>query len=186
MNIHVVSVGLFTRSNVSKIILVKNTIFTFFFFCYKNWYCLSKTIAEREALDFASKTGLDLVTVCPTLVIGPMLQSTINASSLVLINLLEGKREFCFFFHCKASKTNVWSRKTSTDKVLRYKIYGQLCFLDEMLIDITYITSIYNLIDNMTKLSHKEQNYGKMSLCSSMSILVRTIASLFFFYTLFL
>ncbi|XP_078178274.1 cinnamoyl-CoA reductase 1-like [Carex rostrata] len=59
----------------------------------ENWYCLSKTIAEREALDFASKTALDVVTVCPTLIIGPMLQSTINASSLVLINLIKGTRE---------------------------------------------------------------------------------------------
>jgi hypothetical protein len=96
VNSHVLNVGLFTRSNVSKIFFVKNTVFTFFFFfCYQNWYCLSKTIAEREALDFASNTGLDLVTVCPTLVIGPMLQSTINASSSVLINLLKGKG---FFF----------------------------------------------------------------------------------------
>ncbi|KAJ4810731.1 hypothetical protein LUZ62_023297 [Rhynchospora pubera] len=60
----------------------------------ENWYHLSKTVAEREALDFASKNALDLVTVCPTLIVGPMLQSTINASSLVLINLLKGKGYF--------------------------------------------------------------------------------------------
>ncbi|KAJ1703413.1 hypothetical protein LUZ63_003192 [Rhynchospora breviuscula] len=59
----------------------------------ENWYHLSKTVAEREALDFASKNALDVVTVCPTLIVGPMLQSTINASSLVLINLLKGIRE---------------------------------------------------------------------------------------------
>ncbi|KAJ3707884.1 hypothetical protein LUZ61_011589 [Rhynchospora tenuis] len=59
----------------------------------KNWYCLSKTVAERQALDFASKNGLDVVTVCPSLIFGPMLQSTINASNLVLINLVKGTRE---------------------------------------------------------------------------------------------
>ncbi|KAJ1703415.1 hypothetical protein LUZ63_003194 [Rhynchospora breviuscula] len=59
----------------------------------ENWYCLSKTVAEREALNFASTNALDLVTVCPGLILGPMLQSTINASSLVLINLLKGTRE---------------------------------------------------------------------------------------------
>ncbi|KAJ4718840.1 Cinnamoyl-CoA reductase family protein [Melia azedarach] len=53
-----------------------------------NWYCLSKTEAESEALEFAKKTGLDVVTVCPTLVLGPLLQSKVNASSLVLIKLL--------------------------------------------------------------------------------------------------
>ncbi|KAL5707290.1 hypothetical protein ACHQM5_025354 [Ranunculus cassubicifolius] len=55
----------------------------------KNWYCLSKTIAESEAFEYAKKTGLDIVTVCPCLVIGPLLQSTANASSLVLINMLK-------------------------------------------------------------------------------------------------
>ncbi|PPR94922.1 hypothetical protein GOBAR_AA25754 [Gossypium barbadense] len=55
----------------------------------KNWYCLSKTEAESEAFEFAKKSGLDVVTVCPTLILGPLLQSTINASSKVLINLLK-------------------------------------------------------------------------------------------------
>ena len=54
------------------------------------WYCLSKTVAEREALSYARKTGLDVVTVCPPLVLGPLLQPALNTSSLVLINLLKG------------------------------------------------------------------------------------------------
>ncbi|XP_062028275.1 cinnamoyl-CoA reductase 1-like isoform X2 [Rosa rugosa] len=58
----------------------------------ENWYCLSKTEAESEALQFAKTTGIDLVTVCPTLILGPILQSTVNASTLVLIKLFkEGK-----------------------------------------------------------------------------------------------
>ncbi|KAK9270387.1 hypothetical protein L1049_025966 [Liquidambar formosana] len=55
----------------------------------KNWYCLSKTEAESEALEYAKRSGLDVVTVCPTLIFGPILQSTVNASSLVLIKLLK-------------------------------------------------------------------------------------------------
>ncbi|XAR61502.1 Cinnamoyl-CoA reductase [Bertholletia excelsa] len=54
-----------------------------------NWYCLSKTEAEIEARDFAKRTGLDVVAVCPALVLGPLLQSTVNASSLVLPKLLK-------------------------------------------------------------------------------------------------
>ncbi|XP_062025472.1 cinnamoyl-CoA reductase 1-like [Rosa rugosa] len=58
----------------------------------ENWYCLSKTEAESEALQFAKTTGIDLVTVCPTLIIGPILQSTVNASTFIFIKLLkEGK-----------------------------------------------------------------------------------------------
>lgn len=53
-----------------------------------NWYCLSKTEAESEALEFAKRTGLDVVTVCPHLILGPLLQPTVNSSSLVLIKLL--------------------------------------------------------------------------------------------------
>ncbi|XP_024039795.1 cinnamoyl-CoA reductase 2 isoform X2 [Citrus clementina] len=55
-----------------------------------NWYCLSKTEAESEALEFAKRTGLDVVTVCPNLIWGPLLQSNVNSSSLVLIKRLKG------------------------------------------------------------------------------------------------
>ncbi|XP_048543777.1 cinnamoyl-CoA reductase 1-like [Triticum urartu] len=57
------------------------------------WYALSKTLAEREALAYAEKTGLDVVTVCPPLVLGPLLQRVANTSSLVLVNLLKGDRD---------------------------------------------------------------------------------------------
>lgn len=62
----------------------------YFHFFLQNWYCLSKTEAESEAMEFAKRTGLDVVAVCPTLVLGPILQSNVNASSLVLIKLLKG------------------------------------------------------------------------------------------------
>ncbi|KAI3991940.1 hypothetical protein MKX01_012885 [Papaver californicum] len=55
----------------------------------EDWYCISKTVAESEAWEYAKKNGLDFVTVCPSLIIGPMLQSTMNASSLFLIKLLK-------------------------------------------------------------------------------------------------
>ncbi|XP_020239132.1 cinnamoyl-CoA reductase 2 [Cajanus cajan] len=57
----------------------------------KNWYCFSKTEAEEHALEFGKRSGLDVVRICPTLVLGPILQSTtVNASSLVLLKLLKG------------------------------------------------------------------------------------------------
>uniref|UniRef100_A0A453SHZ3 NAD-dependent epimerase/dehydratase domain-containing protein n=3 Tax=Aegilops tauschii TaxID=37682 RepID=A0A453SHZ3_AEGTS len=55
----------------------------------ESWYCLSKTLAEREAWAYAEKTGLDVVTVCPPLVFGPLLQPTVNTSSLFLIRYLK-------------------------------------------------------------------------------------------------
>uniref|UniRef100_A0A0E0LDM5 NAD-dependent epimerase/dehydratase domain-containing protein n=1 Tax=Oryza punctata TaxID=4537 RepID=A0A0E0LDM5_ORYPU len=63
--------------------------------CRKNqdWYYLSKTVAEREAFAYAAKTGLDIVTICPSLVIGPLMQSTVNSSSKILINYFKGDRD---------------------------------------------------------------------------------------------
>ncbi|KAK4853558.1 hypothetical protein QYF36_010829 [Acer negundo] len=55
----------------------------------KKWYCLSKTEAESEALEYGKKNGLDFVIVCPSHILGPLLQSTVNASSSFLIKLLK-------------------------------------------------------------------------------------------------
>ncbi|KAJ0538032.1 putative cinnamoyl-CoA reductase [Helianthus annuus] len=58
------------------------------------WYCLSKTKAESEAWEFSKKNGIDFLSVCPTHIFGPMLQKTVNFSSLVLIkHLKEGYEE---------------------------------------------------------------------------------------------
>ncbi|CAI0628531.1 unnamed protein product, partial [Linum tenue] len=58
----------------------------------ENWYYLSKTEAEIKALEYAKANGLDVISVCPNLIIGPLLQSTVNASTMVLTKLLkEGK-----------------------------------------------------------------------------------------------
>ncbi|XP_062179039.1 cinnamoyl-CoA reductase 1-like [Phragmites australis] len=59
----------------------------------ENWYCLSKTLAELEAFDYAKRSGLDVVSLCPSLVIGPLLQPTLNASSSVIVDCFKGDRE---------------------------------------------------------------------------------------------
>ncbi|KAJ0988113.1 hypothetical protein J5N97_006469 [Dioscorea zingiberensis] len=59
----------------------------------ENWYCLSKTLAEAEALEYSKEHNLDVVTLCPSTVLGPLLQPTVNSSSLFLINILKGLRQ---------------------------------------------------------------------------------------------
>uniref|UniRef100_A0A7N0VG55 NAD-dependent epimerase/dehydratase domain-containing protein n=1 Tax=Kalanchoe fedtschenkoi TaxID=63787 RepID=A0A7N0VG55_KALFE len=54
------------------------------------WYALSKTEAELKAVEYGETSGLDVVTVCPTLVFGPILQPAMNSSSSILLNLLKG------------------------------------------------------------------------------------------------
>ncbi|MCO5600271.1 hypothetical protein L7F22_054381 [Adiantum nelumboides] len=58
-----------------------------------HWYMLGKTLGEKAAWDYSQKNGLNLVVICPTLVLGPLLQSAPNASSLVVLKLLNGSSD---------------------------------------------------------------------------------------------
>ncbi|CAI9113882.1 OLC1v1014577C1 [Oldenlandia corymbosa var. corymbosa] len=56
----------------------------------KNWYCYGKTVAEQEAVKEAELKGVDLVVINPVLVLGPLLQPTVNASVLHILKYLTG------------------------------------------------------------------------------------------------
>ncbi|CAN6201085.1 unnamed protein product [Urochloa humidicola] len=59
----------------------------------QNWYCLSKTRAERAALAYGEESGpaMDVVTVCPPLVLGPLLQPTVNTTTTRFVAYLTGE-----------------------------------------------------------------------------------------------
>ncbi|KAK3133699.1 hypothetical protein QOZ80_6AG0539870 [Eleusine coracana subsp. coracana] len=61
-------------------------------FCKKtgDWYSVAKIMAEQMALEYADKIGLNVVTLCPPLVFGPLLQPTVNTSSKFLIYIVKG------------------------------------------------------------------------------------------------
>uniref|UniRef100_A0ACD5Y830 Uncharacterized protein n=1 Tax=Avena sativa TaxID=4498 RepID=A0ACD5Y830_AVESA len=61
-------------------------------FCRNNedWYSVSKITAEKAAIEYGRQTGLDVVTLNPAVVFGPLLQPTVNASSQFLIYFLKG------------------------------------------------------------------------------------------------
>ncbi|XP_027113830.1 cinnamoyl-CoA reductase 1-like isoform X1 [Coffea eugenioides] len=65
-------------------------------YCEKNelWYMLSKTLAENAAWKFAKEHGIDMVAINPALVIGPLLQPTINQSVELILNLVTGAQSF--------------------------------------------------------------------------------------------
>ncbi|GER51891.1 NAD(P)-binding Rossmann-fold superfamily protein [Striga asiatica] len=66
-------------------------------FCIEkeDYYALGKTLAEKAAWKFAEENGLDLVTLHPGYVIGPLLQPILNFSSEALLDLIrEGKQLF--------------------------------------------------------------------------------------------
>ncbi|CAN0908138.1 Cinnamoyl-CoA reductase 1 [Linum grandiflorum] len=56
----------------------------------KNWYCYGKTAAEQRAWKVAKEKGVDLVVVNPVVVVGPLLQPTVNASSVHILKYLAG------------------------------------------------------------------------------------------------
>lgn len=50
---------------------------------------------EREALEWSKKSLADVVTVCPSVTIGPRLQSKLNSSSLGLLKFIKGDVMLC-------------------------------------------------------------------------------------------
>lgn len=51
---------------------------------------LSKTLAEDAAWKFVKEKGIDMVTVNPAMVIGPLLQPTLNTSAAAVLNVIKG------------------------------------------------------------------------------------------------
>ncbi|XP_021281693.1 cinnamoyl-CoA reductase 1-like isoform X3 [Herrania umbratica] len=77
-------------------VIVDETWFSDPSFCEKSklWYMLSKTLAEEAAWKYAKENGIDMVTVNPGLVIGPLLQPTINTSVEPILKLINGAETF--------------------------------------------------------------------------------------------
>ncbi|KAK2993817.1 hypothetical protein RJ640_027695 [Escallonia rubra] len=54
----------------------------------KLWYVVSKTLAEAAAWKFVKEKGIDMVALNPGMVIGPLLQPTLNTSAAEILNLI--------------------------------------------------------------------------------------------------
>lgn len=57
---------------------------------YKLWYAYAKTIGEREAWKIAKESGIDLVVVNPSFVVGPLLAPQPTSTLLVILSLVKG------------------------------------------------------------------------------------------------
>ena len=60
-------------------------------FSLQLWYVLSKTLAEDAAWKFVKEKGIDMVTINPAMVIGPLLQPTLNTSAAAVLNVIKGR-----------------------------------------------------------------------------------------------
>lgn len=61
---------------------------------HKMWYPLSKTLAEDAAWKFSKEKGIDMVAINPAMVIGPLLQPTLNTSAAAVLNLINGSTTY--------------------------------------------------------------------------------------------
>ncbi|PIA53486.1 hypothetical protein AQUCO_00900229v1 [Aquilegia coerulea] len=60
----------------------------------KLWYVLAKTLAEQSAWKFAKDHGMDIVTIHPSMVIGPLLQPTLNTSAAIILKFINGAKAY--------------------------------------------------------------------------------------------
>lgn len=54
------------------------------------WYAYAKTVAEGEAWKIAKESGMDLVVVNPSFVVGPLLAPQPTSTLLVILSIVKG------------------------------------------------------------------------------------------------
>ncbi|KAF2293451.1 hypothetical protein GH714_001885 [Hevea brasiliensis] len=86
----------FSGKPVTPNVVVDETWYSNPEFCMKLkfWYMLAKTLAEEAAWRFAKKNSIDLVTLNPGYVIGPLLQTTLNETVEMILNLVNGAKTY--------------------------------------------------------------------------------------------
>ncbi len=86
----------YNRNPRTPDVVVDETWFTDADFCktLQLWYVVSKTLAEEAAWKFAKEKGIDIVTINPAMVIGPLLQPSLNTSAAAILNIINGSQAF--------------------------------------------------------------------------------------------
>ncbi|MED6162971.1 Tetraketide alpha-pyrone reductase 2 [Stylosanthes scabra] len=60
---------------------------------YNLWYAYAKTIGEKEAWKLAKESGMDLVVVNPSYVVGPLLAQHPTSTLDMILSIVKGERE---------------------------------------------------------------------------------------------
>ncbi|AQK69807.1 NAD(P)-binding Rossmann-fold superfamily protein [Zea mays] len=110
----------------------------------QQWYILSKTLAEEAAWKFSRDNGLEIVTINPAMVIGPLLQPTLNTSAEAILKLINGSSStypnFCFGW------VNV--KDVALAHILAYEVpssNGRYCMVER----VVHYSELVNIIRNM-------------------------------------
>ncbi|KAI7749567.1 hypothetical protein M8C21_021934 [Ambrosia artemisiifolia] len=85
-----VAAVLYNGSPLTPEVVVDESWFSDQEFCKetKLWYPLSKTLAEEAAWKYVKEKAMDMVSINPAMVIGPLLQPTLNTSARAIFNLI--------------------------------------------------------------------------------------------------
>ncbi|KAM5573985.1 cinnamoyl-CoA reductase 1 [Rosa sericea] len=118
----------------------------------KNWYYLSKTQAEAAALEFGRSSGLDVVTVCPSLIMGPLLQSTLNTSSWLLPMVFKGGFENVGY--------NYWTVVDARDLADALLLVYKKSEAGERYICTAHAIGVEEVVEKYLKISHPNYNYS--------------------------
>lgn len=73
------------------IIFIMTYHFKCLLFLHKLWYAYAKTLAEQSAWQMAKESGLNLVVVNPSFVIGPVLGPQPTSTLLLLLGIIKGR-----------------------------------------------------------------------------------------------
>ncbi|XP_052167448.1 cinnamoyl-CoA reductase 1-like [Oryza glaberrima] len=131
----------------------------------ENWYSLAKTEGEEMALEYGNKNGLHVVTVCPGIVFGPMLQTVqLNTTTKALLYIIQGGHGPDTMNNKFLSMVDV--RDVADALLLAYEEAGPseryICALEQM--DLKDLLSLmktmypnYNYVDKMVDLDYKAE-----------------------------
>ncbi|XP_050377019.1 cinnamoyl-CoA reductase 1-like [Argentina anserina] len=118
----------------------------------KKWYYVSKTQAESEALEFGKRTGLEVVTVCSSAILGPVLQSTLISSSWLLPMGLKGG--FGSFGY------NYWTVVDVRDLAEALLLAYKKAEAGERYICTSHAMGVEEVVEKYLKVSHPKYNYS--------------------------
>ncbi|CAD6247279.1 unnamed protein product [Miscanthus lutarioriparius] len=113
--------------------------------CEKNqqWYVLSKTLAEQAAWKFSRDNGFEIVTINPAMVIGPLLQPTLNTSAEAILKLINGSSTYP---NLSFGWVNV--KDVALAHILAYEVpsaNGRYCMVER----VVHFSELVNIIRNM-------------------------------------
>ncbi|GMN53645.1 hypothetical protein TIFTF001_022786 [Ficus carica] len=129
----------FNRRHLTPDVVIDETWFSDPIFCAESklWYMLSKTKAEEDAFKFAKENGIDLVAINPGLVIGPLLQPTLNFTVEILLNHINGAQTYPNKVYMYVDVRDVAMAHTQALEVAsasgRYCIVGHVVHISEAL-----------------------------------------------------